>query len=154
MAIIKSELEHIIRESFPNATIEIIDLVGDEDHYSLSIIDKSFDGLPLIKQHKMVKEALKEVLSTKLHAITIKTGTPIAAIIPLSLTKLQDTQFQVMDLPLNDEYFKSVDDYRKRFTEMISSGGYTNMYRDAVDHLGNARGQHELKVLRLNLDML
>ena len=75
MAIIKSELEHIIRESFPNATIEIIDLVGDEDHYSLSIIDKSFDGLPLIKQHKMVKEALKEVLSTKLHAITIKTGT-------------------------------------------------------------------------------
>ena len=86
--------------------------------------------------------------------ITIKTGTPIAAIIPLSLTKLQDTQFQVMDLPLNDEYFKSVDDYRKRFTEMISSGGYTNMYRDAVDHLGNARGQHELKVLRLNLDML
>lgn len=74
MAIKKSELEYIILQSFPNATIEITDLAGDEDHYSLSIIDKSFDGLSLIKQHKMVKEALKEVLSTKLHAITIKTS--------------------------------------------------------------------------------
>ena len=74
MAIRKSELEHIILESFPNATIEIIDLVGDEDHYSLSIIDKSFESVPLIKQHRMVKEALKEVLNTRLHAITIKTS--------------------------------------------------------------------------------
>jgi stress-induced morphogen len=74
VAISKIELEHIIRESFPNATIEIIDLVGDEDHYSLSIIDKIFHGLPLIKQHKIVKEVLKELLSTRLHAITIKTS--------------------------------------------------------------------------------
>ena len=74
MAIKKSELEHIILESFPNATIELIDLAGDEDHYSLSIIDKSFESLPLIKQHKMVKEALKHVLNSKLHAITIKTS--------------------------------------------------------------------------------
>ncbi len=75
MAISKAELEHIIRENFPSATIEIIDLAGDEDHYSLSITDECFTGLPLIKQHKMVKEALKEVLSTRLHAITIKTDT-------------------------------------------------------------------------------
>jgi stress-induced morphogen len=74
VAISKYELEHIIIESFPNATIEIIDLVGDEDHYSLSITDKSFEGLTLIQQHKMVKEALKDALNTNLHAITIKTS--------------------------------------------------------------------------------
>lgn len=74
MAISKSELESIILQSFPDATIEIIDLAGDQDHYSLVISDKSFEGLPLIKQHKMVKAALADVLVTRLHAITIKTN--------------------------------------------------------------------------------
>ncbi len=74
MAISKSELEHIIKSSFPDSVIEITDLAGDEDHYSLYIKDKLFESMPLIKQHKMVKEALKEVLNTRLHAITIKTS--------------------------------------------------------------------------------
>ena len=74
MAISKSELESIILKSFPESTIEIIDLAGDEDHYSLSIVDSSFAGLSLIKQHRMVKEALAEVLQSRLHAITIKTS--------------------------------------------------------------------------------
>ena len=73
MAISKEELESIILKSFPEATIEIVDLAGDEDHYSLTVADKSFAGLPLIKQHRMVKEALAEVLVSRLHAITIKT---------------------------------------------------------------------------------
>ena len=74
MAISKSELESIILKSFPESTIEIIDLAGDEDHYSLSIVDSSFTGLSLIKQHRMVKEALADVLQSRLHAITIKTS--------------------------------------------------------------------------------
>lgn len=74
MAISKSELELIIKKSFPNATVEIIDLVGDGDHYSLNVKDKSFAGIPLIKQHKMVKNALAEVLVSRLHAVTIKTS--------------------------------------------------------------------------------
>ncbi|MEY3196935.1 MAG: hypothetical protein RLZZ59_303 [Pseudomonadota bacterium] len=74
MAISASELKSIILESFPGATVEIKDLAGDENHYSLFIQHKSFTGLPLIKQHRMVKDSLKELLETKLHAITIKTA--------------------------------------------------------------------------------
>jgi stress-induced morphogen len=59
----KTELEDIIRVSFPNAIIEIVDLAGDEDHYRLSITDDVFKDMPLIKQHRMVKEALKEILA-------------------------------------------------------------------------------------------
>jgi len=73
MAISKSELQSIILQSFPEATIEIVDLAGDEDHYSLSITDKSFAGMSLIKQHRMVKEVLADVLVSRLHAITINT---------------------------------------------------------------------------------
>lgn len=73
MAISQDQLNDILVKSFPNAKIKIQDLVGDQDHYQLEITDKSFIGIPLIKQHKMVKDALKEVLHTQLHAITIKT---------------------------------------------------------------------------------
>lgn len=86
--------------------------------------------------------------------ISIKSGTPIAAIIPISLKGLQDVSFQLMKQPLDSEYFDYIDEYRKSFTEIIANGKYTNMYRDAVDHLGNPRGEHELKTLRLNLDMV
>jgi len=74
MAISKAELEQVVRSSFPDASIEIQDLAGDGDHYSLYIKDKIFESLPLVKQHKLVKDALKEILNTKLHAITIKTA--------------------------------------------------------------------------------
>lgn len=73
MAISHNELEKIIREHFPNATIKIDDLVGDQDHYSLEITDAQFKGLSILKQHRMVKEALGGVLHKDLHAITIKT---------------------------------------------------------------------------------
>ena len=73
MAIERLELTNILQQSFPNAQIKITDLVGDGDHYSLEITDHSFAGLPLIKQHKMVKDALKGLLHEQLHAITIKT---------------------------------------------------------------------------------
>lgn len=74
MAISKSELEDVLKSSFPEAKIEITDLAGDGDHYSLHITDKIFESLPLVKQHKMVKDALSELLHTRLHAITIKTS--------------------------------------------------------------------------------
>lgn len=73
MAISKIELQEIIEKAFPNAIVEITDMVGDADHYSLYVKDEIFKNKPLIKQHRMVKDALKEALDTKLHAITIKT---------------------------------------------------------------------------------
>jgi len=73
MAISITELEDIIKQSFPQAKIKITDLAGDKDHYALEIQDSSFAGLALINQHKMVKRALAEIMESKLHSITIKT---------------------------------------------------------------------------------
>jgi len=77
MAITIEELEKVLFKAFPAANIIINDLVGDQDHYSLEICDKAFNGLSLINQHRLVKTALAEILTTKLHAITIKTTSPI-----------------------------------------------------------------------------
>ena len=76
MAISEQELYNILQQSFPNAQIKITDLAGDNDHYSLDIADESFRELTLIKQHKLVKLALSDVLDKRLHAITIKTRFP------------------------------------------------------------------------------
>ena len=42
MAIASDKLQKILQNSFPNANIELVDLVGDSDHYSVTIIDKIF----------------------------------------------------------------------------------------------------------------
>jgi stress-induced morphogen len=74
MTISHTELESLLKNSFPNSEIELTDIAGDENHYSLIIKDSCFTGLSIIQQHKIVKEALREILeSNKLHAITIKT---------------------------------------------------------------------------------
>lgn len=75
MAISESKLTGILQQSFPNAKIIITDLAGDQDHYALDLTCKSFQGLPLIAQHKLVTQALSGVLQGELHAITIKTRT-------------------------------------------------------------------------------
>ena len=74
MAISESKLRSILQEKFPNAKIKITDLAGDQDHYSLDINSDVFQGLTLIKQHRLVKDALSEILKKELHAITIKTS--------------------------------------------------------------------------------
>ena len=73
MAISETKLQSILQNSFPNAKIKITDTAGDQDHYALEITSDAFKGLPLIKQHRLVKEALAEVLVKELHAISIKT---------------------------------------------------------------------------------
>lgn len=73
MTISHTELENLILHAFPNSAIELTDIAGDENHYSLVIKDAAFHNLSIIASHRLVKDALKEVLDTKLHAITIKT---------------------------------------------------------------------------------
>ena len=75
MPIAKDELHQIIKKSFPEGEIEIIDLVGDNNHYSVTINDKSFAGKSRIEQHRMVNLALnKELRSDILHAMQLKTS--------------------------------------------------------------------------------
>ena len=69
----KEELETMITKAFPEAKVEIIDLAGDDNHYSLIITSNRFSGISRIDQHKMVYEALDGKMGNELHALTIKT---------------------------------------------------------------------------------
>jgi stress-induced morphogen len=74
MAIAFDKLQKILQNSFPNAKIELVDLVGDCDHYSVTIIDEIFSNKTRVQQHKIVNLALKEILGDELHALQIKTS--------------------------------------------------------------------------------
>ena len=73
MAMNVKELEALIKEAFPDATVEIQDLAGDENHYSATVISSQFAGKSKIEQHKMVYSSLKGKMGNQLHALALTT---------------------------------------------------------------------------------
>ena len=73
MALPIEEIKKLIISSIPDATIEIKDLMGDNNHYSAIIKSKMFNGLSRIEQHKLVYKSLKGKMGNELHALAIKT---------------------------------------------------------------------------------
>ncbi len=74
MPIPQTKLQQILEENFPEAKIEIIDLAGDDNHYSVTITDKIFANKSRIEQHRLVNKALISYIdSGVLHAMQLKT---------------------------------------------------------------------------------
>lgn len=70
------EIETLIRNGIPDAVVEIRDLAGDGDHYAARVVSESFRGLPRIKQHQKVYEALGGRIGSTLHALQLSTAVP------------------------------------------------------------------------------
>jgi stress-induced morphogen len=73
MALSIDEIKKLITGSIPDATIEIKDLMGDNNHYSAKISSKIFNGKSKIEQHKLVYKSLKGKMGNELHALSIVT---------------------------------------------------------------------------------
>ena len=73
MAISQETLHKLLKNSFADADIQITDLAGDGDHYMVQIASSAFSEKSKLAQHRLVNEALKEYLGSKLHALSIKT---------------------------------------------------------------------------------
>ena len=73
MALSIKEIESLIKESIPDASIEIKDLMGDNNHYSSIIKSSIFKGKSKIEQHKMIYKSLKGKMGNELHALSITT---------------------------------------------------------------------------------
>ena len=73
MAMDLKEIEKMIREALPDATIDIQDLAGDGNHYSATVTSTHFKGKNKVQQHNMVYDALKGKMGNELHALALKT---------------------------------------------------------------------------------
>jgi acid stress-induced BolA-like protein IbaG/YrbA len=77
MAMIASDIEALIRESFPNAEINVM---GDDGvHFSAQVIDESFRGKNRVQQQRAVMAALKGKMdgsNGEIHALGLTTKAP------------------------------------------------------------------------------
>ncbi len=68
-----NEIKKLILDAIPDASIEIKDLMGDNNHYSAVIKSEKFKNLNKIDQHKLVYKSLKGKMGNELHALSITT---------------------------------------------------------------------------------
>lgn len=71
-----AEIEALICEGMPDASVRVIDTVGDGNHFQATIVAAAFDGQALVARHQLVYRSLKGAMADRVHALSIKTYTP------------------------------------------------------------------------------
>jgi hypothetical protein len=121
--------------------INPVNYFSDEFETMSSLISTSFYDNPF-------PLALKAKTANK--RIVIKAGTPVATIIPISLTQLNNTVIKMVDY--KDEDRKRVEaniSYGEAAQVLNSTGEWTDWYRNAVNEKQESLGSHEVKTLKL-----
>ncbi len=63
-----------LQETYPDGHVDVTDLTGTHDHYSVYIASKTFTGMTRMARHRHVMDAFKDELKTgEVHALTIQT---------------------------------------------------------------------------------
>jgi hypothetical protein len=108
-----------------------------------SLISTSFfdNPLPLAIKAKKANEK-----------IVIKSGTPVATIIPISLSNLNGTNIEIVDYQDQDRKRVNANiSYGNAAQKINSAGKWTDWYRDAVNEKEESMGSHEVKTLKLGV---
>lgn len=125
-------------------TINPVNYFNDDFETMSSIISTSFydNPLPLAIRSKSPN---KKVL--------IKSGTPLATIIPISLSELNNTSIKMVEYKDQDRKRMEANiSYGEAAQVLNSSGEWTDWYRNAVNENQESLGSHEVKTLKLSVD--
>jgi stress-induced morphogen len=71
-----ADIEALIVAGIPDAVVEMTDLAGDGDHWAAKVISPAFAGVPRVRQHQMVYDALGGRMGGVLHALQLTTACP------------------------------------------------------------------------------
>jgi hypothetical protein len=124
-------------------TINPVNYFSNDFETMSNLISTSFYDNPL-------PLAIKAKLPNK--TVTIKAGTPLATIVPISLSGLNNTLIEIVDYKdENRERLNANILYGDAAQAVNSSGQWTDWYRDAVNEKGETLGEHEAKVLKLRV---
>ena len=89
---------------------------------------------------------------SKNQRVTIKSGTPLATIIPISLSDLNNTSIKINEYKdENRERINANIAYGEAAQVVNSSGQWTDWYRNAINEQGESLGSHEVKTLKLSV---
>jgi hypothetical protein len=93
-------------------------------------------------------------ITKPMSVITIKANQPFIALVPISLSGLQDSEIildDVENMTHENKYDCDPNEHIETVNKIVASGKWTNFYRDAIDYKGNKVGSHEVKSLRLHV---
>jgi hypothetical protein len=122
-------------------TINPVNYFGNDFETMSNLISTSFYDNPLPLAIK-AKTANKKII--------IKSNTPLATIIPISLSNLNSTCINIVDYKDEDNKRETANNsYGIAAQQVNSSGNWTDWYRDAVNEKGETLGSHEVKSLKL-----
>jgi hypothetical protein len=125
-------------------TITPVNYFSDDFETMSSLISTSFYDNPL-------PLALKAKSANKV--VTIKAGTPIATLIPISLTGLNNTTIEIDRYSDFDRKRQEANiSYGEAAQALNTSGEWTDWYRNAVNEKGESLGNHEVKALKLSVN--
>jgi hypothetical protein len=123
--------------------INPVNYFSDEFETMSSLITTSFYNNPL-------PLALRAKTANK--KVVIKAGTPVATIIPISLTNLNNTVINIVDYQdIDNKRMKANISYGEAAQAINSSGEWTDWYRNAVNEKQESLGSHEVKTLKLKV---
>jgi hypothetical protein len=86
--------------------------------------------------------------------ITIPANTPIAAILPISLSEIQGYELEIKNGRPDyetQEWYSNMNERAEASQAMNSKGEWTHFYRDAIDHNGCPAGYHEAKKILMKV---
>ena len=100
-------------------------------------------------------DELSKSLTTKANeVITIKAGTPVLAILPIDLEGLQNSEINFEPMSSVPQQKFDSTEYSNVVYNLNRSATWSNFYIDAVDHLKNSIGKHQVKAIRLKVNEL
>ena len=122
-------------------TINPVNYFSEDFETMSNLISTSFYDNPLPLAIKAKKSGEK---------IIIKSGTPLATLIPISLTQLNNTVITIVDYKdVENKRINANISYGQAAQVLNSSGEWTDWYRNAVNEKQESLGFHETKALKL-----
>ncbi len=76
MSVTVGQIETLIRDALPDASVSVTDTTGGGDHFSAIVVTTAFHGKTLIERHRMVYAALGDLMRVRIHALALTTDTP------------------------------------------------------------------------------
>ena len=72
---IEKKIYEILSTKLKDSKVFIQDMNGNQDHFSVIVISSEFEKLSMINQHKLIYDALGDMITKEIHALQIKTFT-------------------------------------------------------------------------------
>ncbi|MCW3068956.1 MAG: BolA family transcriptional regulator [Solirubrobacterales bacterium] len=71
------DIRQRIEAAIPGARAEVEDYTGGGDHFRATVTAASFEGRSRIEQHRLVYEVFDREIGGAIHALALKTQTPV-----------------------------------------------------------------------------